>query len=107
MGKPQRRKRNHSNNKFNHRRIKAKHLTRDVDQVFEDIQPENIEKFENMEVDEELPGLGQNYCKTCAKHFVNNKALVDHEGTKFHKRMIKQLKTEPHNHKSAELYGRY
>merc|ERR1712224_731816 len=95
MGKPQRRRGNTARNKHLHKRLKTKRYTRDIDQVFEDVQPGNIEKFDNLAIDEDLPGLGQHYCVSCSKYFVD------------HKRMVKQLKEEPHNHKSAELYGRY
>jgi len=107
MGKPQRRRGNTSRNKHLHKKLKVKRHTRDIDQVFEDIQPGKVEKYDEMEIDEDLPGLGQHYCVTCAKYFVDGNTLITHKTTKFHKRMVKELKVEPHNHKSAELYSRY
>jgi bud site selection protein 20 len=107
MGKPQRRRGNTSRNKHLHKKHKTKRYTRDIDQVFEDQKPENITKFTELSEDEELPGMGQYYCVTCAKHFCDDKGLIAHKVTKFHKRMVKELKVEPHNHKSAELYAKY
>ena len=107
MGKPQRRRGNTARNKHLHKKHKTKHYTRDIDQVWEDIQPENIRKFDNMPIDEDLPGLGQHYCVTCSKFFVDQYALEQCKRTKFHKRMIKNLRERPHDHKSAELYSKY
>jgi bud site selection protein 20 len=108
MGKPQRRRGNTARNKHLRKaHIKTKRFTRDIDQVYEDIQPDNICKFDNPDIDEALPGLGQYYCITCAKHFTDHKSLLAHKTTKFHKRMVKTLKVEPHNHKSHELYSKY
>jgi len=39
---------------------------RDIDQIHDDIQPENAAKFEKPELDPDLPGMGQFYCIPCA-----------------------------------------
>ena len=36
-----------------------------LDQVFDDVKPENVSKFDSQAVDEDLPGLGQHYCVHC------------------------------------------
>lgn len=36
------------------------------------------EKFQNPVQNEELPGLGQFYCITCALHFVSQKTKEEH-----------------------------
>merc|ERR1712188_168317 len=60
----------------------------DIDQIVEDL------KLEKQPIDPDLPGLGQHYCVSCATHFVDSKALVDHKKTKPHKRRLKALKEE-------------
>ena len=103
MGKPQGRKANTSRNKTVHRLRKAKHFSKHRDQVYEDLQPENAAKFENMPRDESLPGLGQFYCIHCAKYFVNRVSLFEHKKSKNHKKMLKTLKEKPYDLKEAEF----
>ena len=38
------------------------------------------------EQDEDLPGLGQHYCVTCAAHFIDESALRTHEKSRPHRR---------------------
>ena len=92
MGKPQGRKGNTAKNKAIHRLRKAKHFSKHHDQIYEDLQPENVGKFTQQARDESLPGLGQFYCVHCAKYFVNRESLFEHKKTKNHKRMLKTLK---------------
>ena len=66
----------------------------DIDQIVEDLKPENAGKLEKQPIDPDLPGLGQHYCVSCARYFVDSKALVDHKKTKPHKRRLKALKEE-------------
>lgn len=106
MGKPQRRKGNLAKNKFQSRRMKNKHYTRDLDLIYKDMQPENAQKIANKKADITKPGLGQFYCIPCAKHNVSERALTDHRKTKFCKRRLKLLKKEkPFDHKEAEKYN--
>lgn len=76
------------------------------DQIYEDLQPENLEKIKQKEADVELPGLGQFYCVACARHFMNTTALTDHCKTKEHKRRKKVLQEKPFDHKEAEFLHR-
>lgn len=46
------------------------------------VDPEAM-KFEP---DEDLPGMGQHYCITCARHFMNETILQQHRNTKDHRR---------------------
>ena len=38
----------------------------DLDQIHDDLKPENIDKKKHQEIDTDLPGLGQFYCVECA-----------------------------------------
>ena len=107
MGKPQRRKHNTAKNKVFHRIMKTKHFQKHADQKYEDIQPENIHKYENQPLNEELPGLGQFYCIHCAKYFINATSLEGHKKTKDHKRQVKELKTKPYDLKEAQILNKY
>ena len=106
MGKPQRRKGSTAKDKAIHRIRKAKHFTKLNDQVYEDLQPQNIEKFLTQPKNEDLPGLGQFYCVHCAKYFVNNRSLVEHKKSKDHKKMVKTLLEKPFDLKEAEFLHR-
>lgn len=100
------RKGNFSKNKAISKARRTRNYRKDIDQIYEDIKPENAPKFENMDVDETLPGLGQNYCITCSRHFVNKIALAGHYKTKLHKKNVKNLKETPYTQKDAEEYGK-
>lgn len=87
MGKVQARKKQHrSNEKAVFK--KTKRRTRDLDQVWDDTRPEQAEKTmqEKTVLDEDLPGLGQYYCITCARYFSNDSSLKEHHKTKTHKK---------------------
>ena len=106
MGKPQRRKGNLAKNKFQGRKMKNKHYSRDLDLIYTDMKPKNVQKIAEKDPDINLPGLGQFYCISCARHHVSEKALIDHKKTKFHKRRLKMLQKEkPFDHKEAEKYN--
>ncbi|KRX11069.1 WD40-repeat-containing domain [Pseudocohnilembus persalinus] len=94
-------------NKAHNRAMKHRHIVKQDDQIYEDLKPENQEKFQNMPVDEELPGLGQHYCIPCAKYFQNEVAIQEHQKSKKHKVAVKRLKEKPYDHKEAEECGRY
>ena len=68
------------------RAVKTKAKSRDLDQVHEDLTPENKLKLLNQEIDPDLPGLGQFYCIECARHFQNETSLSNHVKTKIHKK---------------------
>ncbi len=49
-----------------HNKMKTKRKTKDVDEVEENMKPENAEKLLNQEVDVDKTGCGQFYCVHCA-----------------------------------------
>ena len=61
-----RRKRMHKNIKDIKKKYRTKRRTKDIDQIHEDLRPENAERLRSQAVDHDLPGLGQHYCLTCA-----------------------------------------
>nr|KAJ3420563.1 N-alpha-acetyltransferase 30 [Polyrhizophydium stewartii] len=85
-----------------HRAARTRARTRDLDQIFEDMaKPE--ESFKGP-ANPDLPGMGQNYCIPCARHFITPEALEDHRKTKLHKKRVRVLATEqPYTQKDAEL----
>ena len=105
MGHAQRRKKNTGKNKFIRRAKKTKHYQRDIDQIVEDLDPKNIAKFSNLELDESLPGLGQFYCVFCAKYFQNQSTLDSHQKSKEHKKRVKATKEEPYTIEDSKMYA--
>jgi bud site selection protein 20 len=80
--------------------VQLHNVPKSLDEVYDEI---HTPKFESVRVrtrikplDEELPGLGQHYCMSCARHFVNPGALEEHNKTKAHKRRVKELKNKPY-----------
>lgn len=61
-----RRKRIHKNVKDIKKKYRTKRRTKDLDQIHEDLKPENAERLREQEVDLDLPGGGQHYCLHCA-----------------------------------------
>jgi len=77
---------------------KTKRRTRDFDEIYTDLQRESIEKtMKHMTstINEDLPGLGQFYCISCARYFINKSALEIHQTTKGHKKRHKSLHSKP------------
>ncbi|KAI9301575.1 hypothetical protein BJ944DRAFT_271284 [Cunninghamella echinulata] len=94
--------RKHSNIRDTYRKYRTRNYTRDLDQIHDDIKPENAEKLKNQAIDTDKPGLGQHYCVECARHFINNDALDIHLRGKLHKRRVKKLQEEPYTQAEAD-----
>lgn len=105
MGKAQRRRGNTSKNKQYQKVRKTKHKTKDIDEILEDLKPENITKLNVQALDEDLPGLGQHYCVFCARYFINSDSLNVHIKTKEHKKRVKRTKEEPYSIEDSKKYG--
>ncbi|EUB65058.1 putative zinc finger protein [Echinococcus granulosus] len=84
--------------------LKTKYRKRDLDQIYEDLKPENASKRlrEATEIDEEKPALGQHYCLSCGKYFCDKSALETHTKGKPHKRRMRNLESEPHCQEIAD-----
>ncbi|KAH9257108.1 hypothetical protein BASA81_004658 [Batrachochytrium salamandrivorans] len=70
------------------RAARTRARTKDMDQIFEDMA-KPTEFFTVVPLDTDLPGMGQNYCIQCARHFITEDALTVHRGTKLHKKRVK------------------
>lgn len=83
--------------------MKGKNYRRDLDLIYEDLQGKNLPKMPQQEAGMDQPGLGLFYCKPCARHCIDLKAMQDHKQSKPHKRRVKLLaKEKPYDHKEAE-----
>jgi bud site selection protein 20 len=105
MGQTQRRKKNTAKNKQYQKARKTKHRTKDIDEIMDDLKPENLGKFDNQKLDESLPGLGQYYCLFCSRYFIDKSHLESHYKTKEHKKQIKRSKEEPYTIADSKKYG--
>ncbi|KAA3678007.1 uncharacterized protein DEA37_0008951 [Paragonimus westermani] len=80
----------------------AQNLANDL--IYEDVKDENIERriAEATQPDEDLPGLGQYFCVSCSKHFINQTTLDVHRTSKPHKRRLRALREKPHTQDDAD-----
>jgi bud site selection protein 20 len=101
---------------------KTRRYTRDLDQIHADLSSEaHLVQYKKTKAVEDLPGLGQWYCKECAKWFEGEANFTSHRRGKNHKRRYKnsmqmsgsrskltdvsrlrQLREEPHTQKESE-----
>ncbi|KAK3207451.1 hypothetical protein GRF29_103g1003567 [Pseudopithomyces chartarum] len=82
---------------------KTRRHTRDLDQIHADLRDEkHLSHFKDTKATEDLPGLGNWYCKECAKWFESEANFDAHHKGKVHKRRVKQLRDEPYSQKEAE-----
>lgn len=66
---------------------KTRRHTRDLDQVHADLHDEkHLAQHTQSKAAEDLPGLGQWYCKECAKWFESETNFAAHHKGKVHKR---------------------
>ncbi|XP_063167883.1 zinc finger protein 593 [Candoia aspera] len=84
------------------RQWKTKRRRRDLDQIHQDMLPENAANLLRQEPDPDLPGNAQHYCLHCARYFIDLKSMKDHFRSKVHKKRLKQLSEEPYTQEEAE-----
>ncbi|XP_064490244.1 zinc finger protein 593-like [Ornithodoros turicata] len=96
------RKKTHKGYTAAHKNDKTKRRTKDLDQVHDDMKPENADKLLNQDVDYDLPGAAQYYCLHCARYFIDNNSLNDHMKSKNHKRRLRALEEDPYTQEEAE-----
>jgi len=77
--------------------------TKDLDQVQDEIKAvEEATRLMSSYHDEDAPGAGDFYCLPCARHFINEKVLMEHKTSKPHKRMLKLVAQPQYTQKEAE-----
>ncbi len=104
MGPKVGRKRSHHGIRDVKRSSRTRARTRDMDNIFDDMQKENYVKLTNQEFNPDVPGSAQHYCVECARYFLSRETLADHCRTKQHKKRVKVLQTETaYTQKDAEL----
>lgn len=84
------------------KKYKTKRRVKDLDQIDEDLKPENAPQLLDQEIDFDKPGNAQFYCIHCARYFINSQALQEHFTTKIHKRRVKALQEEPYSIEESE-----
>lgn len=97
MGPKVGRKRSHHSIRDNSRRSRTRARTRDLDLIHKDLAT-NAPVATGLD----LPGMGLNYCKHCARHFISDAALLVHMRTKLHKKRVKVLLEEPYTQREAD-----
>ncbi|EIW72703.1 hypothetical protein TREMEDRAFT_19744, partial [Tremella mesenterica DSM 1558] len=75
-----------------HRASRTRARVKDLDQIQDDLRPENRTKLETQPLDEDKPGLGQHYCVECSRYCETEIALKAHLKSKVHKRRLRELK---------------
>ncbi|GFR69466.1 zinc finger protein 593-like [Elysia marginata] len=93
-------KKMHKGDKPLKEKYRTKRRTRDLDLIHSDMK--SPASLLNQEVDLDKPGAAQHYCLTCAKYYIDQKALSDHFKSKPHKRRLKALEVEPYTHEEAD-----
>ncbi|XP_046394190.1 zinc finger protein 593 homolog [Ischnura elegans] len=99
---PYRRKKYHDGDTHLKKQWRTKRRRKDLDEIDEDMKPQNAEKLLNQVVDLDKPGGAQFYCLHCARYFIDDHALQDHFKTKVHKRRLKALELEPYSIEESE-----
>ncbi|GBL89455.1 Zinc finger protein 593 [Araneus ventricosus] len=87
------------------KQLKVKRRTKDLDEIDNDLEPQNAENLLNQPIDLDVAGSAQHYCLHCARYFIDDNALQAHFRTKVHKRRLKALEAEPYSVKEAEAAG--
>lgn len=105
MGQTQRRKKNLAKKKQYQKIRRTRNKTKDLDQIIEDLKPENLIKLQDQPLDEDLPGLGQYYCVFCSRYFINKASLDTHYKSKEHKKRVKTTKEDPYTIEDSLRFG--
>eukprot|EP01123_Difflugia_compressa_P001143 TRINITY_DN11301_c0_g1_i1.p1 TRINITY_DN11301_c0_g1~~TRINITY_DN11301_c0_g1_i1.p1 ORF type:complete len:130 (-),score=35.40 TRINITY_DN11301_c0_g1_i1:27-416(-) len=84
----------------------TKRRKKDVDEIYFDLQPIGVAKIKNRPPDIDLPGMGNFYCVPCARYFVTEAIMQEHQKSKPHKKRVKIFKKEvPYGVNKEEVYG--
>nr|XP_018915926.1 PREDICTED: zinc finger protein 593 homolog isoform X2 [Bemisia tabaci] len=102
MPGPNKRKRFHRGDTHLQRKWRTRNRTKDLDEIDSDLQPKKAKELLNQEIDPDQTGCAQHYCIHCGRYFIDDQALAEHCRTKFHKRRLKELETEPYTIEESE-----
>lgn len=77
----------------------------DLDQIQEELAKHatNPSSASTRKFDQDLPGCGQYYCMTCARHFITQKVMEDHLTSKIHKKRVKLAAEKPYSQEEANM----
>lgn len=103
MGRQRTSRRRTSKNKQYKKAADTKNRSRDIDQIQDDLKVEAVLGKTLLEIDEDLPGLGQFYCTPCARYFHDETTLSNHLLTKDHKRRLRTVSEEQYTQAEADL----
>lgn len=82
-------KKKNSSNLYFKKGHKVSRRSKDIDQIQEELKTYN--PTVNKPIDQDLPGLGQYYCLTCARYFITESTLLTHNTSKVHKKRLKLI----------------
>lgn len=91
--------------------IKTANRSKDIDQIQDELKLYNNQNTVHipftkdvieLPVDVDKPGSGQYYCRYCAKYFISDGVLKEHERTKPHKKRIRLICEEQYTQEDAE-----
>jgi len=72
---------------------------KDLDQIQDEMKTVDTTK---MPINEDLPGLGQYTCLSCARYFTSAAILLLHKETRPHKRKLKLALEKPYSQAEAD-----
>ena len=75
-----------------------------IDEIQDDLKKEKeLGTKLSFEIDDDLPGLGQYYCTPCARHFIDETTLLQHNKSRGHKRRLKDCAEEQYTQDEADF----
>ena len=100
-----RRSRTHKGIKDLSKKCRLRRLTKDLDQIEQDLIPGNKDRLLKEVISEDLPGGGQFLCVECSRHFIDADTLEAHKSTKIHKKRLKCLAEGAYTIEEANAAG--
>ncbi|CAG8706774.1 32053_t:CDS:2, partial [Racocetra persica] len=61
-----------------YRKKRTRNYTKDLDQIHQELKELDEQMEPNQELDPDLPGFGNYPCVACARYFISQKALDEH-----------------------------
>ncbi|XP_020276231.1 zinc finger C2H2 protein ECU02_0310 [Asparagus officinalis] len=92
--------------RFSHKTARrSKFMLKGDDAVYDElVKLAEESKSKPLPLDEDLPGMGQFYCLHCDRYFASEAVMVEHNGSKRHRKRVKlMMGPAPHTQLDAEL----